>query len=113
MANILCALSFLLVYGSGVASAALLEIKTSKDAMTPQVVQADEQALDNSEERAKDLVSHVREEWTKAGCPSLWNGSQCERLLSTFVEVIKYAGPSGASASVNVMNSTFINNGKE
>lgn len=67
---------------------------------------------DDSHVRALQAISHVREEFNKAGCPSYWNSGQCGELLRTMQEFYRYAGPQG-TGNVTLTGGTFYQNNYE
>lgn len=100
-------LSSILVCLPVTAFATMLEIKYIEPAKETVTQRAAKEELEDSLGRAKDLVSHVRKEFNDAGCPSLWKSDQCQKLLTTFEELVKYAGPSGGTT---VSHSSFTQN---
>jgi hypothetical protein len=97
--------------GPALAVAAMIEISTL-DHTTPKTeqIRASAQELDGSLVRAKDMISHIRQEYTLAGCPAVWKSDQCISLGHVLEQVMERMAPSGASGSVTVQNSTFYDN---
>ncbi len=96
----------------GVGYTAMIEIKTAEvpSIKTPAgtiVTKESEETLTQHHNRAKDMISHIREEYTKAGCPAMWKAVQCNQLAEVFESAMKFVGSQGANAGVTITGSTF------
>ncbi len=110
----LCSLILVIIVGLplSLAVGAMIEIKqdpggTTMKAPPAATTSSSKETLDEHHARAKDMISHVREEYTKAGCPAMWKYEQCNKLAEVFQETMKHIGSIGGNGGVTIRDSTF------